>query len=371
MSSAAAVKRATKAVAPVKARPASPYKPRSRAVSDGVATAPLAVAPLRAGGTEGRRAVDRLGGRSGVADIQRARMIAAMAALARERGAAGVTVAHVVARSGVSRRTFYELFTDRDDCFAAAFDQGVARAAARVLPAYESPRGWRERMRTGLAALLEFLEEEPDLGALCVVVALGASPVVLERRRQVVKALVGAVDDGRGEARGSAQPTRLTAEGVVGAVLTVLHERLVGDEPVAGLEGSLMGMIVLPYHGVAAAARESAQTRVTERAPPARRAPSAAPAGADPLRDIDMRLTYRTVQVLLAIAELGGSPPGPSNRQVADAAGVSDPGQISKLLARLEQFGLVEKQSADVSRGEPNAWSLTAKGREIERTIRP
>ena len=326
------------------------------------------------GGASG--GVDRAGGRSGVADIQRGRMIAAMAGLARERGIAGVSVAQVVARSGVSRRTFYELFEDRNDCFAAAFEQGVTCAAARVMPGWEAARGWREGMRAGLGALLEFLEEEPDLGGLCVVVALGASPVVLERRGEVVGVLVDAVDQGSSEARVSARPTRLTAEGVVGAVLAVLHSRLAAGEPVAGLWGALMGTIVLPYLGLAAAARETAarETAMVHATPGAaarRPVAGAAPPGSDPLRDLDMRLTYRTVQVLLAIGELGAAGSGPSNRQVADAAGVSDPGQISKLLSRLQHLGLIENAGAGPARGEPNVWRLAAKGVEIERAIRP
>ena len=77
-----------------------------------------------------------------------------------------VTVAHVVARSGVSRRTFYELFEDREDCFLAAFDHALGRASAVVVPAYEPQKAWRERIRAGLAALLGFLDDEPGLGAL-------------------------------------------------------------------------------------------------------------------------------------------------------------------------------------------------------------
>jgi AcrR family transcriptional regulator/DNA-binding MarR family transcriptional regulator len=323
----------------------------------------------------GANAVDRGGGRGGVADIQRARMIAAMARVARERGVGATTVSDVVARSGVSRRTFYELFEDRDDCFRAAFDQAVEHAARRVVPAYESAGGWRERMRAGLAALLEFLDDEPDLGALCVVDALGAGPAALDRRAEVVRSLVGAVDEGRPEARAGARPTRLTAEGVVGAVLSVLHARLSGASPFDGLTsgsrgsgvaprpmtsllGPLMAMIVLPYHGQAAAAREAA------RPVPAPRS-ATRPLG-DPLRALDMRLTYRTVRVLLAIA----GRPGASNRQVADAAGIADPGQISRLLARLQHLGLIRNDSTGPYRGEPNVWRLTEKGAEIERTIR-
>jgi DNA-binding MarR family transcriptional regulator len=79
-----------------------------------------------------------------------------------------------------------------------------------------------------------------------------------------------------------------------------------------------------------------------------------------------MRLTYRTVRVLLAIAEH----PGASNRRIADVSGVADQGQISKLLGRLQSLGLIRNDRAGPFRGQPNIWSLTPRGEEIERTIR-
>ncbi len=287
-------------------------------------------------------------------------MIAAMVEVSSEFGAGRATVAHVVARSGVSRRTFYELFEDRDDCFVAAFDQAVERASVSVASAYLAAGGWRARMRAGLGALLEFLDDEPGLGALCIVDVLAGGPVALERRARVVELLVDAVDEGRAEAKGSLRPTRMTAEGVVGAVLAVLYARLEGDDgsPKTGLLSALMGMIVLPYLGSAAAAREIARPAPSTRRP--------AHAGGDPLRDLDMRLTYRTVRVLLAIA----SQPGASNRQVADAAEVTDQGQISKLLARLEHLGLTENHGAGAARGGPNVWHLTPRGQKIQHIIR-
>jgi DNA-binding MarR family transcriptional regulator len=156
----------------------------------------------------------------------------------------------------------------------------------------------------------------------------------------------------------------LTAEGVVGAVLGVLHARLSGAElsedgsvAVAELLGPLMGIVVLPYLGNAAAVRESSR----EASP----RPRTAPLHGDPLRELDMRLTYRTVRVLLAIA----SDPGASNRRIADAAGIADQGQISKLLTRLEHLGLIANARAAQTRGEPNHWTLTDKGHEVKRTL--
>jgi AcrR family transcriptional regulator len=308
--------------------------------------------------------VDRGGGRGGVAGIQRARLVAGMVEVVRERGVGQVTVAHIVARSGVSRRTFYELFEDREACFLAAFDEAVQRAAGCVLPAFEGAGGgWCGRVRAGLGALLGFLDDEPGLGALCIVDGLGAGPRVLERRAEVVRVLVDVVDGGREGAKrtkGGLGLTRLTAEGVVGAVLGVLHARIAAGDArsMVGLLGPLMGMVLLPYRGAGVAARE-----VSRPAPRRRRVVSHA---GDPLRDLDMRLTYRTVRVLLAIAER----PGASNRVVAQGSGVQDQGQISKLLARLEHLGLISNEGVGASRGEPNAWRLTPRGREIEHTIR-
>jgi AcrR family transcriptional regulator len=339
------------------------------------------------GGAPGRETAGAGGGTSGVgrekvSEIQRARILAAMTEVASERGAANVTVAHVVSRSGVSRRTFYELFDDREACFLAAFDDAARHIAARVIPAYQGERRWREGIRAALAELLDFLDEEPEVGRLCIAESLAAGPMALERRARVIEAIKRALDEGHGEAKGAREPPPLTAEGVIGAVSSVLHARLTqaaaGGGPItdgarggarSGLAGSgygsfaellnpLMGMIVLPYQGAAAATREIARPR-----PPRPKRPREV--GRDPLRELDMRLTYRTVRVLLAIAQT----PGASNRALADAAGVSDQGQISKLLSRLKALGLIQNTGAGPVRGEPNAWTLTPKGQQVGNAI--
>jgi AcrR family transcriptional regulator len=316
-----------------------------------------------------------------VAEIQRARVLAAMVEVAVERGVANATVARVVARSGVSRRTFYELFSGREDCFLAAFDDAITRIAHEVIPAYEQPGRWRERMRAALTALLEVLDYEPGTGRLVIVETLGAGPRALERRGRVLAQVITAVDEGRREAKGSDGPPPLTAEGVVGAVLGVLHGRLLERHPrrrvglpapshggphmgeknpgrLIELAGPLMSMIVLPYLGPAAARRELDRPVPKVSNNPRRTL-------TDPLRELEMRLTYRTVRVLMAVA----ATPGSSNRQVADGAGIKDQGQISKLLARLQRLGLIENTGEGYARGGPNAWALTERGTEVHGAI--
>jgi len=301
--------------------------------------------------------------REQLSEIQRARILAAMVDVASERGAGNATVAHVVARSGVSRRTFYELFADREECFLAAFDDVVRRVALVVVPAYERPGPWRAKTRSALTALLELLDREPGLARLLIVETLGAGPKALERRQNVLAQIITIVDRGRAEAKRGEGPPPIAAEGIVGGVLSLIHSRLLaGEGPLVELTGPLMAMIVLPYLGPAAARRELSRPAPKHKAGVWR-------AAGDPLRELDMRLTYRTIRVLLAVGELGGRGSHPSNRQVADAAGIRDQGQISKLLARLEGLGLIRNVSDPAAKGEPNAWALTERGSEVRAVL--
>ncbi len=336
--------------------------------------------------------------REQVVEIQRARVFSAAASVVAELGYGGMNVARVASRAGVSRRTFYELFEDREDCFLELFDDALARATRVVHDACSDltvvsssgrEDGWRGQVRTGLGALLGLIDDEPELGSLLIVGALGGGPRVLERRAGMIETLIAIVDEGRGEARGGHEPPPLTAEGIVGAVLSVLHARMLeqatdravglrvsgssrsrnaGGAPgsLIGLLNPLMGMIVLPYLGRAAAKKELA--RPIPKAPRASKSSGvsrSSPSG-DPLRGLQMRLTYRTLRVLSAIA----SEPAASNRQVAQTAGVHDQGQISKLLGRLERLGLIQNTGNGQPRGEPNAWTLTPRGQEVEQALR-
>jgi AcrR family transcriptional regulator/DNA-binding MarR family transcriptional regulator len=329
----------------------------------------------------GRRPGAEVLPRERVSEVQRARMLMAARQVVAQEGYARMSVERVVARAGVSRKTFYDLFENREDCFIEAFDEAIERVAVIVREAYvsEAERGWRERMRAALAALLGVLDDEPELRTVCVVEALAAGPRVLEHRTRVLRTLIAAVDEGREEAKKAPPP--LAAEGVVGAVLAVIHARAVeaapapapegssasggssrrrpAAKPLSDLHGALMGMIVLPYLGPAAADRELAR-------PAPRRPRRASPPAGDALEGLDMRLTYRTLRVLSVLAQQ----PGASNRAVAEQAGVSDQGQVSKLLMRLSNLGLIENSGDGHTKGAPNAWRLTPRGRDVENAIR-
>jgi AcrR family transcriptional regulator/DNA-binding MarR family transcriptional regulator len=274
-----------------------------------------------------------------------------------EHGLAETSVARVVTRAGVSRRTYYELFEDREQCFLAALDDAIARVSEHVVVAYRSGEEWSERVRLALAALLEFLDVEPRTGWLLVVGSLQAGARALECRRRVVVQIIAVVDGGRAEAKSRAELPPLTAEGIVGAVLAVIHARLLDGEGgrLVELANQLMSMIVLPYLGPVASRRELRRAPIETRG-------RLHELPCDPLIELEMRLTYRTVRVLMAVA---GNPEA-SNKEIGEAAGAYDQGQISKLLARLERLGLVRNTNLEVTPGARNAWTLTARGLQVQ-----
>lgn len=299
-----------------------------------------------------------------VAEIQRKRLLAAAVSTVDEFGYADVTVSHITARSRVSRRTFYDLFENREDCLAAVLEDALDRIRREIADAGLDSLSWRERVRGGLWAILSFFDREPALARMCVVQAARGSERLLVRRADVLTTLAGIIDEGRSEGSRSVDVPRLTAEGLVGAAHAIVYERLLKRrrEPLTGLLAPLMGMIVLPYRGPAAARRE--QSRPTP-SPPKRPAVGDAQemvtAERDPLQGLPIRMTYRTARVLRAV----GESPGISNRAVGDRAGATDQGQISKLLARLERLGLMTNTGEGHAKGEANAWRLTLMGQQV------
>ena len=301
--------------------------------------------------------------RYGVFEVQRARLLAAAVDVVEDVGYAGMTVGAIVARARISRKTFYQVFADRDDCFEAVFEHVSAHASAVATAAYATQIDWLASIRAGLGALLCLMDEEPVLARLWVLEALAASRPVLERRARAMSLLAGVVDEGRSVISERDQPPELTAEATVGGVGHIIYTRLLrrSPEPLIDLLGPLMYTIALPYLG---AARAHAELRR-----PTRRAAAVTNAGGarrQGLEDVKIRLTYRTVRALEAIFEQ----PGASNREIAGACGITDQGQISKLLLRFEGLGFAENRGRGQDAGLANAWYLTEGGLKIVQVTR-
>lgn len=214
----------------------------------------------------GRRPGQLPAGRHGlsrefVARNQRERLLDGMAHAVAERGYLCTTVADVLRAAGVSRRTFYENFSDKEDCFLRTYEVIVERIGARVDEAYARPGSWPERVHAGLAAFLEFIDREPAFARLALVEALAAGPRALEIYEAAVQRFRRFFEEGREHSPYAGELTETVSQAVVSGIAGVLYERIMrGDgAPASSLLGDLSYFGLVPYLGHDEAKRVAAE----------------------------------------------------------------------------------------------------------------
>lgn len=176
------------------------------------------------------------------------------------RGYRGASVGEVCARVGVPADVFGEYFPDREACFLAAFDDIVARGCLRLVEACRDIESWSGQVSSGLFALLSFLDEQPACARFLVIESFGVSRRVLWRRSRLLDRFVEIVHAGGYSTLpfGQTPHTSAVAREVVLTVHSVVYESLAceGAPELAGLAGTLAGVVVLPYLGEQAACAE-------------------------------------------------------------------------------------------------------------------
>jgi AcrR family transcriptional regulator len=278
----------------------------------------------------------------------------------------------VATRAGVSEGVFRTVFSTVEECYQAAFDEALEQLSRTVDEAASREGSWSDRLRAGLVAFLGFLDDEPARARLLILDRRAPDGMVgLRCQLRLGGVLTSPLDDGAPQAAGEPMlESNLTSEFAIGGVMSVVRAQMLkGDGTVlVGLAPSLMSFIVRPYLGRVAANTElegRPSTNDLEGRPSTNDDGSAAALmrsrGAELERgaSLPIRVTHRTTMVLRAIERA----PYSNNRGIAEAAGLTDEGQTSKLLARLERQGVIENVGIGAVRGEPNAWLLTASGR--------
>jgi AcrR family transcriptional regulator len=194
--------------------------------------------------------------RSFVVHNQRERILSAVPQVTAAVGYPAMTVEDVLARAGVSRRTFYDHFKSKQDVFLAAYDAGAAQLAAVVREAFDEADGTFEQVSGCLLALLETLANEPDFAAMCIVEVLAAGPEALARRNAAMSWFAGLIEESARPLPKSRRPPPLTAETVVGGIYEVIYARILRNETsqLPTLLPDLTYSLLLPYVGHDAAA---------------------------------------------------------------------------------------------------------------------
>lgn len=161
-----------------------------------------------------------------VASNQRERILAALAASVSSAGYVKATVEDIISRAGVSRKTFYQHFSNKEEAFLAAYDEAAERVASEIEQAYARSSDFVSSSRNALRSALNALAARPDAAMLGVVEVLAAGPKALERRNAILYRLTRLITEHTTDLPQTPMGSHLTAETVVGGILEVIYNRV-------------------------------------------------------------------------------------------------------------------------------------------------
>jgi AcrR family transcriptional regulator len=149
-------------------------------------------------------------------------MLRAVAEAVADKGYGQVTVADVISRAGVSRETFYEHFSAKEDCFMAALDEG-ARTLVEILGAVlaQAEGTPLEKLDRMLKAYLNTLAGEPAFAKAFLIDAYGAGPRAMGRRLELQQQFVDLVAEIFGD-----KADRFACEALVSAISALVTARV-------------------------------------------------------------------------------------------------------------------------------------------------
>lgn len=169
-------------------------------------------------GRRGRHSLSR----EQVVASQRARLLWAMANSVAEKGYAKTSVADVLRRARVSRETFYEQFSSKEDCFLATFDKAAEILLGR-LAGMAGERVAGDGFERLVTAYLDAIASEPAYARIYLVEAHAVGPEAVRRRA----AIQGRFSDALAGVLGARAPhERFACEVLVAAVGSMVSTKL-------------------------------------------------------------------------------------------------------------------------------------------------
>jgi AcrR family transcriptional regulator len=164
--------------------------------------------------------------RSFVIQNQRERMLAAVADVASAASYGEMSVEDIIVTAGVSRRTFYEHFKNKEDAFIAAYEEAAGRLLAAVRAGYESREGFADRVRAGIEMFLMLLAADPAFARMCIVEVMAAGPEAVQRRNEAMQAFAMMFEENARAFLEEPPPSQLAAETIVGGIYEVIYTRI-------------------------------------------------------------------------------------------------------------------------------------------------
>jgi AcrR family transcriptional regulator len=186
--------------------------------------------------------------RAVVAENQRERLLNGVVEAVAEHGYNATTIAGITAAAKISRRTFYEYFEGKEDCFLAAFEMIEAHVLDSMLTAPGAGEEWPDRVRARLAALLDVLSRDAAVSRCFLIEPLAAGGEVAARYREAMQLLAGTL---RPEPPPSELDMEVRDQALIGGIATLIVRRLNigGVRRLPELLPDLTELALAPYVG--------------------------------------------------------------------------------------------------------------------------
>lgn len=155
--------------------------------------------------------------------VQRERLLKATTEVVARKGYAATTVRDLLAQSGLSRRTYYDLYVDKEDCYRDAFGEIAAQIEQRVGAALDSGESPRRSVQLAVEALTDFCIEEPDAACAALVEGLAAGPAGREARNELLARLAEAFAPPLTELHATGPSSTLVARATIGGIFELLY----------------------------------------------------------------------------------------------------------------------------------------------------
>jgi AcrR family transcriptional regulator len=190
-------------------------------------------------------------------ETRRRQILEAMVQVVGREGYRATSVDGVIEEAGVSRTTFYKHFEDKHECFLAAYDLVVERVFAEVIAKCDPELPWLDRMRIGLATVVDLFALDPELARTAIVEVAAAGADARRRHWDAITRLTEYLAEGEQLAGERDLPGNigLMAAGAVSGL--IFDELLAGRaERLPELLPDLLFAMLVPYIGPRAATAE-------------------------------------------------------------------------------------------------------------------
>jgi AcrR family transcriptional regulator len=185
-----------------------------------------------------------------VAQNHRERLTAGAIAAVAEHGFREAGVTQISAAAGVSRRTFYDYFSDKEACYFDTYGILEEHLIQIVFEAGEGSRAWTAKVRARVLAVVEVLTANSNLVRFALLAPATAGGEVLERQRRFLRNLLGALTDGVPGSRSYTTPSDEELEALAGALSAVLTGMVVEEaRPSEDGASQLVEMVLVPFIG--------------------------------------------------------------------------------------------------------------------------